>query len=228
MLSSISNAQSIYRPTGLSLGDPYRLIFITGGLIEPTSSNLQDYNDFVAAEAALPNSLVRGLNTGWSAIVSSEFTSARTNTNTDPTPEGPNGVPLFLVDGQTRIADNYDDLWDGAIDAPVELTQFGTEPVGGIFPPNLAWTGTRADGTSYLTFDDPLTMGTSSVVGGFGSQTNEYWVSGALIGIGGDDGGHLYAVSGVLTAVPEPVSLTSLSLFAASFVVMCPARRRNR
>jgi hypothetical protein len=223
-LSSVCTAQSIYQPAGLNRGDPYRLVFITGGLIEPRSSSLQVYNNFVAAEAALPNSLVRGLNTGWSAIVSNSTTAARTNTNTDPSPAGPNGVPLFLVDGQTRIADNYDDLWDGTIDAPIGLTQFGTAPVGGVAPPNLAWTGTRADGTSYLAFQ-PFTMGTGSVVAGFGSQTSDYWVSAALIGVGsGDRGGHLYAVSGILTAVPEPASLC---LVASSFIVMCAVRRRN-
>jgi hypothetical protein len=220
MMNALCNAQSIYRPAGLNRGDAYRLIFITGDLIQPTSSSLQVYNNFVTAEAAFPNSLVRGLNTGWSAIVSNTSISARTNTNTDPTPPGPNGVPLFLVDGQTRIADNYDDLWDGTIDAPIRLTQFGTAPLAGTVPPHRAWTGTRPDGTSYLAFE-PFTMGASSVVAGYGTYTSDYWVSASLIGSAGQrDGGRLYAVSGVLTAVPEPASgllVAAIILFVGGY-----------
>ena len=62
-------------------------------------------------------------------------------------------------------------------------------------------------------------MGTSSVVAGFANETSRYWVSAALIGVGGDShyAGHIYAISGVLTAVPEPASGWLLAAAAICF-----------
>jgi hypothetical protein len=134
-------------------------------------------------------------------------------------------VPIYLVNGATRIANNYDDLWDGTIAAPVGLTQFATAPAGGLID-NMAWTGTYQDGTPYIGFE-PFTMGTSSIVAGFGSETSNYWVAASLIGVSADPhyAGHLYALSGVLAAVPEPASG---SLLAAFFVFVGAYRRRFR
>ena len=209
---------SVVQPAGLDRGDPYRLVFITHGATDPLSSDVQVYNDFVTAEAAKIGSIVRNLDTNWYAIVSSTSVNARTNTKTDPTPAGLNGTPLYLVDGVTRIARNYDDLWDANIEAPVGLSQFGALPAGGIHP-LFAWTGSREDGTAYVGFQ-PFTVGTGSVVGGFGTSTDHYWTSASLVGVSpGRNGGHLYAVSDVLFAVPEPATGTLLAaslLFAGA------------
>lgn len=220
---SVCNAESLIQPAGLKQGDQYRVVFITSGTIVPSTTSLSVYNNFVTTQAALAGSLVGGLNTSWTAIVSNTGTGARTNTNTDPTPAGPTGVPIYLVDGATRIADNYDDLWDGTIAAGVGLTQFATVPTGGLID-NMAWTGTKQDGTPCIGFV-PFTMGTSSVVAGFASETSHYWVDAALIGVSPDPhyAGHLYALSGVLAAVPEPSSAVLLAVASICF----GARRRR-
>ena len=108
--SSITTAQSIYRPLGLQLGDQYRLAFVSEGKRDALSSNIGDYNSFVTDEANASNSIVSELQTDWYAIASTEEVDATENTNTDPTPPGNTGVPIYLVDGQTRIADHYDNL----------------------------------------------------------------------------------------------------------------------
>lgn len=222
---STCNAASPFQPAGLNPGDQYRLIFMTSGTIVPSTTSLSVYNNFVNTQAGLSGSLVSGLSTTWTAIVSNTATGARTNTNSDPTPNGLTGVPIYLVNGATRIADNYDDLWDGAIAAPVGLTQFATVPTGGLID-NMAWTGTNQDGTPSIGFQ-AFTMGTGSIVAGFGSETSNYWVSASLIGVSSDPhyAGHLYALSGVLTVVPEP---TSGSLLAAFFLLIGANRRRFR
>jgi len=56
------------------------------------------------------------------------------------------GGPYALVDG-TRVADDWDDLVDGSILAPINLDASGVERSGEV------WTGTLADGTSYLIDD---------------------------------------------------------------------------
>jgi hypothetical protein len=58
-------------------------------------------------------------------------------------------VPYALVDG-TVIASNWADLTDGAINVPLNLTEFGTVPTTG----TLIWSYTRIDGTPGL-FGDP-------------------------------------------------------------------------
>ena len=129
---SACDAASLWQPAGLDPGDQYRVIFITSGVTLPYDSSILTYNLFVSAQAGLTNSVVRDLNTSWYAVVSTNATDARINTKTDRTPAGHNGLPIYLVDGTTRIADNYDDLWDGSIYQPVGLTQFRSAPTGGL------------------------------------------------------------------------------------------------
>jgi hypothetical protein len=221
-MHSACDAASVFQPAGLKQGDQYRVAFITSGTIVPSTTDLSVYNSFATTEAGLAGSLVRGLMTSWTSIVSNSVTSALTNTDTDPTPAGPTGVPIYLVDGATRIANNYDDLWDGTIAAPLGLTQFSTAPTGGLID-YMAWTGTNEDGTSSALFS----MGTSSIIGGFATETSRFWVASSLIGVGPElhYADHLYALSGVLTAVPEPASGVSL---AAALLCFGACRRRWR
>lgn len=72
------------------------------------------------------------------AFVTAGKRNAVENTDTDPTLAGANGVPVYLLDGRTRIADDYDNLWDGdswgqtILLAPLRLTQYGVpSPSGG-------------------------------------------------------------------------------------------------
>ena len=51
-----------------------------------------------------------------------------------------------------KIADDYDDLWDRDIDAPINLTQFGAV----LFTPGV-WTGTQTIGMGGN--DDNLRLG---------------------------------------------------------------------
>lgn len=54
--------------------------------------------------------------------------------------------PYVLVDG-TRVADNWSDLVDGAIQAPINLDANGQLRGGDV------WTGTLRDGASFVTAD---------------------------------------------------------------------------
>jgi len=58
------------------------------------------------------------------------------------------GIPYALVDG-TVIANNWADLTDGAINAPLNLTEFGQVPTT-----QFIWSYTRIDGTPGL-FGNP-------------------------------------------------------------------------
>lgn len=76
-------ANPILVPPDLLPGDTYRLIFVTDATRDGTSSNIADYNAFVAAEVAGSPALF-GLRTKWRALAATETVSAWANTGLDP------------------------------------------------------------------------------------------------------------------------------------------------
>lgn len=85
--------------------------------------------------------------------------------------------PYVLVDG-TTIASDYDDLVDGALLAPIDLTASGTSifdsPVN---PDGYTWTGTNADGTAATATCNGWTTAEPEVLGASGASdtTDSAW-----------------------------------------------------
>ena len=189
---------SILQPDGLPPGARYRLVFTTAGLTDATSRDINYYNNFVNAQARVRGSVVQNLNVGWSAIVSVRGINARDNTSTRPSQFG---VPIYLVDGSTKIADNYPDLWDGTIDGTISRDQFLRRTSGS------TWTGTDQNGLRYVGFDNAdWSLGSRPAITGGPNSTGDDWIQQALVGhIEGV--GSIYAISGTLIAIPEPTAL---------------------
>ena len=104
-----------------------------------------------------------------------------------------------------KIADDYGDLWDGDIDAPINLTQFGAV----LFTPGV-WTGTQTIGTGGN--DDNLRLGGSTPRIGIAGLGDSAWVN---AGVDFPSTSHLYAISEALTVptdVPEPTTALLLAL----------------
>ena len=192
---------ALISPSGLNPGDQYRIAFVTSGVRDALSADINDYNQFVTDAANAPGSLVASLDTSWRAIASTPTVNARDNTGTSAAPLGINGVPIYLVDGVTKIADSYDDLWDGSLDAALNLDESGSVPSP--FNRAVVWTGTLAIGGVK---SSNLALSRSSVLLGQSDATNNVWIQGASIAPDADSLS-LYAISGVLTAVPEPNTL---------------------
>lgn len=153
----------------------------------------------------------------WSAIASTETVSARDNTSTDPTPAGDTGVPIYLLDGVTKIADHYDDLWDGSIDNALNRYEDGTVATGDI---NM-WAGTMTDGTPHTTRF--LGAGAGPVVG-LRTATNSEWILKTDTAAGNPR--PLYALSAELTVIPEP-STFLLAAFGLLGLLGWGRRRRR-
>jgi hypothetical protein len=181
---------------------PYRLAFVTSTTRDATSSNIADYNAFVTAAASTEPALV-ALGTTWSAIASTGAVSAISNTMTDPSPAGDTGVPIFTVTG-VKIADHYDDLWDGSLDAPLSVTQSGAVSSSSVS------TGTLSSGNSSSTF-----LGNNSIATtvGFSTSSDSWWINRGIteyyLNLR-----PIYAISGVLSgaAVPEPSAFLCVGL----------------
>lgn len=187
-------------PPDLMPGQEYRLVFTTDGMINSLSPEIDTYNTFVTNEANSVTELSE-LGTTWSVIGSTGTVDARDNTNTNPFEDGL-GVPIYRLDGM-RVANDYNDLWDGSLQSAINITQ--TDIM--LFPPSIVdvYTGSEIDGTMFpgAPFGDIGEVAVGSFV------ADSEWILSAIFGTPGQEG-RLYAMSGILsvplTSVPEPSS----------------------
>ena len=128
-----AGAAPITTPVGLNPGDQYRLVFLTSTTRDATSTDIADYNAFVTAAANTQQALV-DLATTWTAIASTDAVDALDNTGTNPSVTA--GVPIYLLDGVSLVANDNADLWDAAIVTPIMITEAGAAIS------TLVWTGT--------------------------------------------------------------------------------------
>lgn len=198
-----SLAGPITVPPDLQPGDQYRLVFVTSGTIDGTSTDISVYNNFVT-NAANSDPALAALGTTWSAIASTATVDARDNTNTNPNVG--TGVPIYDVMGNL-VASSNANLWTNTNSANIPYDQNGL-----IHPNALVWTGTDISGQAYL----PLGLGDSAGQGptvgfffypGTNIDTNQLWIQ-ALENPYLTSEWPLYAISGILTVpVPEPRSI---------------------
>jgi hypothetical protein len=195
-----AHAAPVTIPLGLNPGDEYRLVFVTSTTRDATSTNIADYNAFVSAAANTQQALV-ALGTSWAAIASTGTVDARDNTGTNPVATG---VPIYLLDGVSLVANDNTDLWDGGIINPIMITEAGAALN------TLVWTGTTRFGIAGPGFPQgsPLGSVTNDVIRGISSSVGPSWVDGT--GTPAAALSSFYALSGVLivpTVVPEPGTL---------------------
>lgn len=212
--ASVVNA-AIVVPTGLNPGDKYHLVFVTSTTRDATSTAIADYNAFVqlAANAA---GIGSGDGVDWFAIGSTETVAARDNAVV-----GAN-TPVYLLNGTTKVADNFADMWNGNIDFKINRTETGATYSG------LVWTGSNEYGQIPTWNDqwlgDPAGEGP---VGGSANAANSGWLDS---GAGNENPASLlpfYALSEELTvqSVPEPGTMGLLGL--ASVALLLRRRRKN-
>lgn len=189
-------------PAGLSSGDQYRLFFMASGERDGTSTDIEDYNDFVQSHVDKSPKLA-ALGLEWNAVLSTATVDARDNTGTNPEVDG-EGVPVYMINGEL-LARNYVGLWDFEMSPRMNVDEFGNftpfdddaDSVGGIGV--VTWTSTMIGGVAARGF----TLGSAEPIVGEA-------VGGGVIGFGtGSDDAeevhHVYWMSGVIT-VPEPGS----------------------
>ncbi len=223
-----ASAAIVTTPTDLSLGDQYRLAFVTSTTRDATSSEIAVYNAFVTTAANSQMDLA-DLGATWTVIGSTPTVDARDNTGTKPTLFGGTvGVPIYLLDGITEIADNNADLWDGSavefsgIDNYFNIFEDGL-PIGS----QTIWTGTASTGIALPGFalGSPEMVGVESSATGRTMETNDDWVEAT----NDDSNTHrrFFAISSQLTvaAVPLPGALI---LFGSGLACLAVLRRRNR
>jgi hypothetical protein len=111
---------------------------------------------------------------------------------------------VYLLDGTTKVADGFADMWDGSIDNPINVDQFGTI----VSNPDFVFAGTQSDGTKYMpSASVHRFLGSGQTVQvGDPTATDSDWIfdPGASLPT---DLRSFYALSELLTVVPEPSSV---------------------
>ena len=119
-------------------GDKYRFAFISSGSRNGTSTNINDYNTFIQG-LANSSSLNIGATQGitWKCIGSSISVDARDNISNG----NGDGEAIFLLDGETIVASDSADMWNGLTN-PIDMDEEANGSITGD-----ANTGSNNDGT---------------------------------------------------------------------------------
>ena len=216
MVAGVSTAFAapITTPAELNPGDQYRLVFVTTTTRDATSTDITDYNAFVTGVANTQAALA-ALGTTWTAIASSSAEAARDNTGTNPL--ATTGVPIYRLDGVSKVVDDNLDLWNGDLDLAISLAEDGTTAIF-----NEVWTGTDPAGNAVVGAE----LGSASPIVGDPAQSDASWIN--LAALPSFTPFHFYALSDVLTVAPVPEPAI-LPLLATGLAALGFARRkRNR
>ena len=98
------------KPTGLTAGDQFRLLFLSSTKRNATATAIADYNTFVQTRAAAGHADIQAYSAGFRVVGCTAAVDARDNTSTTGT-----GVPIYWLDGN-KVADNYADFYDESWD----------------------------------------------------------------------------------------------------------------
>jgi hypothetical protein len=218
-LPSAAWAGAFTPPAGVT---HYRLAFVTDTVTSAESTDITDYNTFVTSDAANNSSLPT---TTWRAIGSTSgpisFTAIGNAIGVDAADNITCGaacdssVPIFLVDG-TQVAISADAMFSGTIVHTIDEDENGNNLDG-----SYVWTGSNPAGTAASGSE-------------LGTRIPEFGITGSdestMLSVGQFDGTvafPLYAISGEISAVPEPASVTLLAFGSAALAFARRCRRRR-
>lgn len=211
LLSVVSATAAVIPPIGLAPGTQYQLIFVTADYTTPISNDINYYNSFVTDEANL-NPLLPS--TTWDAIVSTATANASTNAPWL-------GLPVYNTQG-IQVNHPGESLYVGTILNPVAANQYGDGLNAAV------WTGSSSIGVGSGAIG---TGGYVDTLGNIGGHTmgithvaDDRWLAAGNDTTNGS--APLYALSAVITVVPETSSLILAAICLMMFSI--PGIRWNR
>ena len=155
-------------PQGLGPGDSFRLLFLSSGTRDASSSTIGDYDTFIQNAVAAGHTDIQTHSSEFKVFGSTSSDNAKDHTGTTGT-----GVPIYWLNG-SKVADNYADFYDGSWDN-VGSSHVRNES-GNTFASDSArlthiFTGTDTDGTGAEDSSQSRKLGNSGPVAS-GSQSS--------------------------------------------------------
>ena len=148
-------------PSGLGVGDRFRLIFISSTTRDGSSSDIADYNTFIQNLPAAGHTDIRSHSSTFQVVGSTADVDARDNTATTYTADD-KGVAIYWLSGN-KVADEYEDFYDGDWDneANAKDESGGNRSTTGTS--NYPITGSDHDGTEAFNGTDSQALGATDV-----------------------------------------------------------------
>ena len=202
----------LHIPDGAQVGDQFRLLYVSKGLIDATSGDVEVYNQFVQDLAAFDynDRIIRSVAPEFKAVVCTASVNARANTGmTDA-----QGVPVHWLDGgwydrPTLIAKSYEQFYT----ADWTNRNWGAYVFGNsteLSPKRRFWTGCDARGVAHPTAHMGTTSPMKMVAVGTPGHTNAMFaplgavdVDSGYVGVDIGRGLGLYAISPIFTVVNQ-------------------------
>ena len=201
------------KPSGLSLGDQFRLLFLSSTKRDGSSTDIATYNTFVQTRAAAGHTDIQAYSDGFTAVGCTEDVDAVDNTGTTGA-----GVPIHWLNGN-KVADDYADFYDEDWDEEghnQNKNELGENGPNTNNSGNYPWTGCDHDGTEGFALSDSAALGTTdATVGRPNSSTSGH---GPLSGGGFKDTGDNRPMYG-LSAVFEVGTASSTDATLSALVV---------
>ncbi|MDE2938912.1 MAG: cadherin domain-containing protein [Chloroflexota bacterium] len=189
-------------PSGVSDNQSFRLLFVTSTSSTAESSDIATYNTIVQNLAAAVTDLA-AFSDQFKVLASTATVAARDNTATTHTATN-KGVPIYWVGGE-KVADDYEDFYDGSWDSKAARNESGTSLSNSSTV--TVWVGSSTNGT---TSDGPLGDPTGAYFGTLGSGGP---ISSGTVGAVGN-ARPLYGLSPVITVENKrPAAPTALKTF---------------
>ena len=151
-------------PTGLSVGDEFRLLFLSSTGRDAEASGIGTYNTFIQDLANAGHTDIQQYGDGFKVVGCTRSAEAPGNTRTIYTTSD-KGVPIYWLNG-AKAADDYEDFYDGSWDEEAnDKNESGTDGPDTSQSANRPWTGCDNDGTRILggLIDDDYLGDSSSV-----------------------------------------------------------------
>ena len=139
------------KPSGLVIGDKFRLIFLSSEKRTATPTGIAAYNEWIIARAASGHADIREYSNGFKVVGCTAAVDARDSTATTGT-----GVPIYWLNGN-KVADDYTDFYDGTWDDEAnDKNELGTDAHDTSQTENYPYTGCAHNGTE--SFDHPFSF----------------------------------------------------------------------
>jgi hypothetical protein len=211
------SAAVVETPEGLSIGDQFRIVFVTSTTTTASNTNISYYDQFVsdaASNAGLTS--YDGNNISWNVLGSTWNSGDAINTIL------PSSPALYRLDGEL-IATSGSDLWDGTIANPINISESNS------IITDYVWTGSSEFGIRPNNASRRFTLGSSSTTNfaysGYSGSTDSGWTRPMGQSSQNYQLRHLYGISSIMTVtslseVPVPAAAWLFGSALAGLLVM--------